>query len=109
MAAPAACTACGTLPHAARGTAGHRHYSCVQLQCCRAHATVPPCARYSAAVRTLQCRRLLRQSALEELTNLTRTESPRQGDRNKSEHGKRRQGGGGRGRRGGEGWAALGG
>ncbi|KZV32678.1 hypothetical protein F511_21225 [Dorcoceras hygrometricum] len=32
--------------------------------------------------------RLLRQSALEEVTNLSRTESPRQGDRNKSDHGK---------------------
>ncbi|KZV42893.1 hypothetical protein F511_14801 [Dorcoceras hygrometricum] len=30
--------------------------------------------------------RLLRQSALEDLTNLSRTESPRQGDRNKSNH-----------------------
>ncbi|KZV55230.1 hypothetical protein F511_29560 [Dorcoceras hygrometricum] len=29
---------------------------------------------------------LLRQSALEDLTNLPRTESPRQGDRNKSDH-----------------------
>ncbi|KZV35779.1 hypothetical protein F511_38125 [Dorcoceras hygrometricum] len=30
--------------------------------------------------------RVLRQSALEELTNFARTESPRQGDRNKSDH-----------------------
>ncbi|KZV25089.1 hypothetical protein F511_42517 [Dorcoceras hygrometricum] len=29
---------------------------------------------------------LLRQSALEDLKNLPRTESPRQGDRNKSDH-----------------------
>ncbi|KZV54025.1 aspartic protein-like protein 2 [Dorcoceras hygrometricum] len=29
---------------------------------------------------------LLRQSALEDLTNVPRTESPRQGDRNKSDH-----------------------
>ncbi|KZV54725.1 Glycine cleavage T-protein family [Dorcoceras hygrometricum] len=35
--------------------------------------------------------RLLRQSALEELTNLPWTESPQQGDRNKSDHGKWRQ------------------
>ncbi|KZV18789.1 FBD-associated F-box protein-like [Dorcoceras hygrometricum] len=37
---------------------------------------------------------ILRQSAQEELTNLPRTESPQQGDRNKSDHGKRRCGGG---------------
>ncbi|KZV26298.1 isoamylase 3, chloroplastic [Dorcoceras hygrometricum] len=42
---------------------------------------------YSAAIRTLQCRRLLRQSALEELKNFPRTESPRQSDPNKSDHG----------------------
>ncbi|KZV25816.1 hypothetical protein F511_32133 [Dorcoceras hygrometricum] len=35
--------------------------------------------------------RLLCQSALEELTNLPRTESPQQGDRNKFDHGKRRR------------------
>ncbi|KZT75762.1 FBD-associated F-box protein-like [Dorcoceras hygrometricum] len=35
--------------------------------------------------------RLLRQSVLEELTNLPRMESPQQGDRNKSDHGKRRR------------------
>ncbi|KZV17647.1 hypothetical protein F511_20196 [Dorcoceras hygrometricum] len=48
---------------------------------------------------------LLRQSALEELTNLPRTESPRQNDRNKSDHGKRWRHGGGRERRGGEGFS----
>ncbi|KZV13593.1 hypothetical protein F511_45246 [Dorcoceras hygrometricum] len=32
-----------------RMVAGHRHCNYVQLQCRRAHATVPPCARYSAA------------------------------------------------------------
>ncbi|KZV30011.1 Tau class glutathione S-transferase [Dorcoceras hygrometricum] len=105
-AAPTACTACGTLQHAARGTAGHRHCSYTQLQCRHAHATVPPCARYSAVVRTLQCRlsrgnrhftvdggrlcqsgprpdtRLLRQPALEVLTRSARTDSPRQVGRN---------------------------
>ncbi|KZV36166.1 Histone superfamily protein [Dorcoceras hygrometricum] len=43
------------------------------------------------------CTGLLRQSALEELTNLTRTESPRRRDRNESNHvstsGGRRRGG----------------
>ncbi|KZV44826.1 ent-kaur-16-ene synthase, chloroplastic [Dorcoceras hygrometricum] len=37
------------MPHAARGTAGHRHCSHAQLQCRRAHAIAPPYARYSAA------------------------------------------------------------
>ncbi|KZV21859.1 hypothetical protein F511_09995 [Dorcoceras hygrometricum] len=41
MAAPTACTACGTLPHAARGSTGHRH-----------SATVPLGACYRASVRT---------------------------------------------------------
>ncbi|KZV34278.1 hypothetical protein F511_35425 [Dorcoceras hygrometricum] len=42
-------------------------------------------------------------SALEELTHLPRTESPRKGDRNKSDQGKRRRHDGSRERRGGEG------
>ncbi|KZV34631.1 callose synthase 12-like [Dorcoceras hygrometricum] len=99
----AACTACGTLPHATRGTSDHRHCSCVQLQCCRAHATIvtllasrrldPTSFARKPALQTVgggrssnQVHRpdsiFLRQSALEDLTDLPRTESPRKTDRN---------------------------
>ncbi|KZV31441.1 hypothetical protein F511_37769 [Dorcoceras hygrometricum] len=60
----------------------------------RAAATVPACGGYSACAAVDPPKsgprpktRLLRQPALEGLTNLARTESPQHDDRNKSDHG----------------------
>ncbi|KZV26958.1 hypothetical protein F511_39775 [Dorcoceras hygrometricum] len=95
-AAPAARAACGSYSAGVRRLQCRRAAAivpaCRRLQCLRAAATVPACGRYSACVRQLQCRRprsearVLRQSALEDLTNSPRTESPRHADRNKSNH-----------------------
>ncbi|KZV37634.1 hypothetical protein F511_30772 [Dorcoceras hygrometricum] len=114
-----------TTPRVRRTAAARRCPPPALLQCHRAHATVPPCARYSASVRA-GSDQIHRESgtstvgggrspdlvhewkhdsffALEELTNLTRTKSPRRRDRNESNHVST----GGGGRHGGR-WAAQG-
>ncbi|KZV07137.1 hypothetical protein F511_45381 [Dorcoceras hygrometricum] len=108
------CTAAATCAHTARRwaagvaqnrarqsrtMAGHRAHRppasarrCAQLQC--APWRTLRAATFSESGPRLESR-LLRQSALEDLKNLSRTKSSRQGDRNKSNH----EGGGTRRRR----------
>ncbi|KZV20621.1 hypothetical protein F511_31072 [Dorcoceras hygrometricum] len=84
--------ACGTRPHARPRHArpgramhgGHRASPCATL----AHGGRPVrnTLRWPARGPRPETR-ILRQSALEELTKFPRTESPRKDDRNKSDHG----------------------
>ncbi|KZV46533.1 myb-like protein J [Dorcoceras hygrometricum] len=80
-----------------RRTAAAANIACVtwpQAAAPSAASPATPCAKHGAQIAHHRPRseiRFLRQPALEGLTNLARTKTPRKADRNKSDHGKRRR------------------
>ncbi|KZV44632.1 hypothetical protein F511_26091 [Dorcoceras hygrometricum] len=97
--AAAANIACGAWPHAAAPSAASPATPCAKHGTQIAHHRAMICALLLATAchhaRPAHGPRpetpFLRQPALEGLTNLARTETPRKSDRNKSDYGKRRR------------------